>query len=298
MLGGDGLHGCTGSSPATRRRAGRCSCTAAPAPARSADHRRFFDPGTTGRDLRPARRRPLQAAGRAARQHHADLVDDIERLRRTSGSSAGWYSAAPGARRWRWPMRRRIRSACAALVLRGIFLGRKREIGWFFDGVGHGLPEAGAASRVHAGGRARRSAGGLLRRLTDPDPAVHMPAARVWCATRAACCTLLPSPETVQAFAQDKLALGLARMEAHYFANRLFLPRTSCSRICIASVTSRRSSCRGATTWCARSPRRTSCAGLAGGEVHLVPDAGHSAMEPGIRAALIAAMEEMKVLRR
>ena len=40
-----------------------------------------------------------------------DLVADMERLRTIWASSAGSCSAAPGARRWRWPMRRRIPSA-------------------------------------------------------------------------------------------------------------------------------------------------------------------------------------------
>ena len=64
--------------------------------------------------------------------------------------------------------------------------------------------------------------GGYLRRLTDPDPSVHMPAARAWCIYEGACSTLLPSPDTVAAFAQDRMALGLARIEAHYFAHNLF----------------------------------------------------------------------------
>ncbi|NIU76312.1 MAG: prolyl aminopeptidase, partial [Gammaproteobacteria bacterium] len=55
------------------------------------------------------------------------------------------------------------------------------------------------------------------RRLMDPDPAVHLPAARAWSAYEGACSTLLPSPETVAAFREDRMALGLARLEAHYF---------------------------------------------------------------------------------
>ena len=74
----------------------------------------------------------------------------------------------------------------------------------------------------------RRSAhdilGGYLRRLTDPDPSVHLPAARAWSVYEGSCSTLLPSPETVSSFAQDRTALGLARIEAYYFAHNLFLP--------------------------------------------------------------------------
>ena len=51
-----------------------------------------------------------------------------------------------------------------------------------------------------------------------------MPAARAWSVYEGSCSTLLPSPDTVASFAQDRTALGLARIEAHYFANDLFLP--------------------------------------------------------------------------
>ena len=63
-----------------------------------------------------------------------------------------------------------------------------------------------------------------LRRLTDPDPSVHLPAARAWSVYEGTCSTLLPSPETVNGFSQDRTALGLARIEAFYFAHGLFLP--------------------------------------------------------------------------
>ena len=66
--------------------------------------------------------------------------------------------------------------------------------------------------------------GAYLRRLTDLDPSVHMPAARAWSVYEGSCSTLLPSPDTVTSFAQDRTALGLARIEAHYFAHKLFLP--------------------------------------------------------------------------
>src|SRR5258705_4145824 len=63
----------------------------------------------------------------------------------------------------------------------------------------------------------REERGDLLRnyyrRLIDPDPAVHMPAARAWSIYEGSCSTLLPSSETVAYFAGDVVALGLARIE-------------------------------------------------------------------------------------
>ena len=64
-------------------------------------------------------------------------------------------------------------------------------------------------------------------RLTDPDPQVHMPAARQWSIYEGSCSTLLPSPATVAYFREDVVALGLARIEAHYFTNNIFLPENS-----------------------------------------------------------------------
>ncbi len=69
---------------------------------------------------RPARRRPLEAAGRDHRQH--DAAPDRrprDAARRISASTAGWFSAAPGARPWPSPMPRPMPTAawrwcCAA----------------------------------------------------------------------------------------------------------------------------------------------------------------------------------------
>ena len=78
--------------------------------------------------------------------------------------------------------------------------------------------------RVSPRGGARDLLAGYYRRLIDPDPRVHLPAARAWSVYEGACSTLLPNPETVAAFGEDRLALGLARIEAHYFTFHLFPP--------------------------------------------------------------------------
>jgi proline iminopeptidase len=45
-----------------------------------------------------------------------------------------------------------------------------------------------------------------------------MPAARCWSVYEGSCSTLLPNPALVADFASDRVALGLARIEAHYFS--------------------------------------------------------------------------------
>src|SRR5207302_1037586 len=57
---------------------------------------------------------------------------------------------------------------------------------------------------------------------TDPGPRVPGPAARAWRVDGGACSTLLPAPEPIAAFGEGRLALGLARLEAHCFKQHLF----------------------------------------------------------------------------
>jgi proline iminopeptidase len=137
--------------------------------------------------------------------------------------------------------------------------------------------------------------GSYMRRLTHPDAAVHLPAARAWSIYEGSCSTLLPSPETVTSFAQDRTALGLARIEAHYFAHDLFLPPggllAHMHRIghIPAEIVQGR--------YDMICPARTAfdlAAAWRAARLTIVPDAGHSALEPGIRRALVAAVERFR----
>ena len=110
-------------------------------------------------------------------------------------------------------------------MLRGVFLGRPHEVDWFLHGMAAVFPDAHANFVGFLPEDERGDIlGAYLRRLTHPDQSVHLPAARAWSVYEGSCSTLMPSPETVTSFAQDRTALGLARIEAHYFANELFLP--------------------------------------------------------------------------
>ena len=134
-----------------------------------------------------------------------------------------------------------------------------------------------------------------LARLTDPDPAIHLPAARAWSAYEGACSTLLPSPDTVTAFQQDRMALGLARVEAHYFRHAMFLEGVDLLQG-IAGL-------RHLPCTIVQGRYDVVCPIVTADELArtwpeaayiVVPDAGHSAMEPGIRRALLETMERCK----
>ncbi len=260
-------------------------------------HRRFFDP-TQWRvvifDQRGAgRSRP---AGSLAENTTPHLVADIETLRRHLGIErwllfgGSWGSTLALAYAEAHPAR------VAACVLRGVFLGRREEVAWFLHGLARFFPEAHAAFIGYLPEAERRDVlAAYLRRLTDPDPAVHMPAARAWSLYEGSCSTLLPSPDAVSAFAQDRTALSLARIEAHYFAHDLFLPPDGLlrgigriSHIPAEIVQGRYDMiCPPATAY-------TLAAAWRGARLTVISDAGHSALEPGIRRALVAAVERLR----
>lgn len=265
----------------------------------SPDHRRFFDPAhyrIVIFDQRGAgRSTPLGELSLNTTPH---LIADIEALREHLGIErwcvfgGSWGSTLALAYAEAHPER------VNGLILRGIFLCSPDEVDWFIHGIRWIHPEAWSkfAAPIPEGER-----GNLLeayhRRLTDPDPVVHMPAARAWSTYEGACCTLLPSPDTVAAFGRDQMALGLARIEAHYFKNRIFMDDGQLLRDL--------DRIRRIPAVIVQGRYDIVCPIVTADALHrawpeadyvVVPDAGHSAMEPGIRRALVAATNRFKRL--
>lgn len=265
----------------------------------TAAHRRFFDPyhyRIVVFDQRGAGRSTPHGA--IENNTTPILVDDIERLRLHLGIDrwhvfgGSWGSTLALAYAQTHP--ERVRS----LTLRGIFLGRKPELDWFLYGIGNVFPEAWRAFAEHLPESERSDLlGNYWRRLIDPDPAIHLAAARAWSAYEGSCSTLLPSPETVQAFSEDRMALGLARIEAHYFRNNLFMAENA-----LIDGVPRMRHIPGTIVQgrydmvCPIVSADLLAKAWPEARYHVVADAGHSAMEPGIRAQLVAAMERAKRL--
>jgi proline iminopeptidase len=260
-------------------------------------HRRFFDPAAyriVVYDQRGAgRSTPL---GDLRENTTVHLIDDLERLRRHLGIErwlvfgGSWGSTLALAYAEAHPER------CLGLVLRGIFLCRKSEIDWFLYGLRHIFPEpwerfVGFLPPAERGDVLR----GFHRRLIDPDPAVHMPAARAWSVYEGSCSTLLPSRETVDHFAGDVVARGLARLEAHYFVHDIFMPENA-----LLERVHRLRAIPGVIVQgrydvvCPIVSAHDLIAAWPEVEYHVVPDAGHSVWEPGTCAALVTACERFK----
>ncbi|WP_207455916.1 prolyl aminopeptidase [Azospirillum sp. SYSU D00513] len=265
----------------------------------SPTHRRFFDPAhyrIVIMDQRGAgRSRPLGEIRRNTTEH---LIEDLERLRGHLGIrrwllfGGSWGSTLALAYAQARP------DQCLGLVLRGIFLMRGTEIDWFLNSMGVIFPEAWAGFVSHIPEEER---GDLLeaywKRLDSPDPAVRMAAAKAWSMYEGACSSLLPSPDLVAASGEDNHALGLARIEAHYFRSNRFTPDDRLLRgverirhLPAVIVQGRYDIVCPPVT--ADALRRA----WPEAEYRVIPDAGHSAMEPGIRAALVQATERFKGL--
>jgi proline iminopeptidase len=183
-------------------------------------------------------------------------------------------------------------------MLRGIFLGRPSEVEWFLTGIRLLYPDAW---RRFAEFLPEAERGDLLsayhRRLFDPRPEVHLPAARSWARYEAACSALVPDPRQLADMENDQHSLALARIEAHYFANRLFLPPQGLlagmdrlARHPAVIVQGRYD------VICPMASADLLARTWTGAEFVVVPDAGHAAMEPGIRRALVRATERLKTL--
>jgi proline iminopeptidase len=260
-------------------------------------HRRFYDPAFWNivlYDQRGAgRSTPAAELTDNTTQH---LVADLERLRtelaieRWLVFGGSWGSTLALAYAQAHPAR------VLALVLRGIFLATASEIDWFMHGMRIVFPEAWRAF-VEALPQAERAdlLGNYYRRLTDRDPAVHLPAARAWDRYEGACTTLLPVADPLSRFDGDTSALAIARIEAHYFVNRGFLAP---NQLLDGFAAIRHLPCTIVQgrydIVCPPVTADALARAWPEAEYVVVPDAGHSVREPGITRELLAAVRRMQ----
>ena len=260
-------------------------------------HRRFFDPAyyrIVIYDQRGAgRSTPLGETQDNTTPH---LINDLESLRQHLGIDrwlvfgGSWGSTLALAYGEAHPER------CLGFILRGIFLCRKQEIDWFLYGLRNLFPEAWRELVAPLSDTERNDIlSAYHQRLMNPDPAIHMPAARTWSTYEGSCSTLLPNPATVRYFASDTVALGLARMEAHYFMHNIFLPENS--------LLDNVHKLHNIPATIVQGRYDAVCPIVSADDLHhdwppaeyiIIDDAGHSVWEPGIQTALISATDRVK----
>ncbi|KAF9665884.1 hypothetical protein SADUNF_Sadunf16G0171300 [Salix dunnii] len=277
-----------------------------------------------------------------------DLIADIEKLRehlkipewQVFGGS--WGSTLALAYSQSHPEK------VTGLVLRGIFLLRKKEIDWFYEGGAAAIFPDGLAGgskgqedcgvqekcaniftgtdSCHAAWESFRDLipenergcfiDAYSKRLNSDDLETQYAAARAWTKWEMMTVHLLPNEENIKRGDDDNFSLAFARIENHYFVNKGFFPSESFLLENVDKI-------RHINTTIVQGRYDVCCPMMSAWDLHkawpeadlkailsvvlvilsrvgagflhsVVPDAGHSANEPGIAAELVAANEKLK----
>jgi len=182
-----------------------------------------------------------------------------------------------------------------ALVLRGIFLCRPRDIHWFYqEGASFLLPDYWQDFLDPVPVQERNNiVSAYYRLLTGENELAMMSAAKAWSLWEGRASTLLPKAAVVDHFADPSTALSLARIECHYFMHDSFLDENqilakagSLADIPGVIVHGRYDVvCPLEQAWALH-------AAWPGAQLEVIADAGHSATEPGIVDALVRATDD------
>ena len=185
---------------------------------------------------------------------------------------------------------------CLSLTLRGIFLMRESEIDWFMKGMGHFFPEAFDEFRTLFPDAAYDQLLNVFYdALTGPDQELRARAAVAWSRFEASCCTLLPNEKMLSGCDNQALAYPISLLEAHYFIHNKFQPDDALLRNIdrIRHIPARIIQgrydvvCPPKSAWDLKQAWPEA-------ELFIIPDAGHSSMEPRIAKALIESMNHFK----
>ena len=176
------------------------------------------------------------------------------------------------------------------LVLRGVFLGRPKELDWMYQwGCSEVFPEAWA-NFIKIIPEEERDNFRLAyhKRLTSPDQATRYEAAGAWSVWEGSISKLFYDPTMLAHYGDPEFALAFARIENHYFMNQLFFTPNQLlnevhqvRHIRTFIVHGRYDMCCPVTNaWELHQVFPES-------ELHIIPDAGHSISEVGTAKKLV-----------
>lgn len=256
-------------------------------------HRRFFDPNVYRIIL-------FDQRGCGKSIPHAELkgnntqalITDMEAIRERLGVAqwvvfgGSWGSTLGLAYAQAHP--RRVHG----LILRGIFLCRPQEIAWFYqEGASRLFPDYwhDFVSLIPETERSNMVAA-YYKRLTGTNEIARMEAAKAWSIWEGRTATLLGRKEVIDHFSDPFTALSLARIECHYFMNDSFLKPGQLLKAADkikdipGYIIHGRYDvvCPVENAWHLHQVWKNA-------ELHIIPDAGHSATEPSTIGALVSA---------
>jgi proline iminopeptidase len=219
------------------------------------------------------------------------LIEDMEAIREHLGIEkwlvfgGSWGSTLSLSYAIKHPER------TSELVLRGIFMLRKKEIDWFYQsGASFIYPDAWESYLEPIPEEERHDlVAAFYKRLTSDDADTRMAAAKAWSFWEGSTSKLLPNPTFASKYAGDKFAEAFARIECHYFTNKGFfeedgwiLKNVDAIRHIPSVIVQGRYDvvCPATTAWELHRVWPEA-------DFHMIADAGHNSGEPGIQAKLL-----------
>ena len=220
-----------------------------------------------------------------------ELVDDIEKIREYLGIEkwvvfgGSWGSTLSLSYAITHPER------CKALVLRGIFMIRNKEIDWFYqEGASNIYPDAWEQYVKPIPEDERHDmVVAYYKRLTSKDESVRLEAAKAWSIWEASTSKLIQSDDYLHQFEDAKVAEAFARIECHYFTHGGFFKSENWLLENVDKI-------RHIPTVIVQGRYDVVCPMVSAWELHrafpeadfeIVQDAGHSMTEKGIAAKLV-----------
>ncbi len=227
-----------------------------------------------------------------------DLVFDIEKLREQLGIEGwlvfggSWGSTLALAYAQKHPER------VTELVLRGIFMLTPFELKWFYqEGASAIFPDHWEHYIAPIPERERSDLiKAFYARLTSSDRKTRVEAARAWSVWEAATSYLHVDEEHMTKWGNEEFAIAVSRIECHYFVNKGFFERENqllddvdkIRNIPAVIVQGRYDVvCPMQTAWALHRAWPEA-------DFRVVPDAGHSAFEPGTTHELIVATDRFR----
>lgn len=264
------------------------------------DHRRLFDPlrfYAVLFDQRGAGRSRPKGSRKDNTLPH--LIADMEIIREALGIErwlvvgGSWGATLALAYAQAHPSR------VSGIVLRATFLGTRDELEWtFIGGLRRFYPDLNDdfLSLLPPDER-EQPLDAYWRRILDPEPAVHGPASRAWHDTERILSQHQPSKTRLDLAVVTNDARGLPSspfMEAHYFQNGCFMkPRQ------LLENAERLRGIPGVVVQgrydllCPPSTAHALLAVWPDAKLQMVETAGHSLYDPGVKDAVVAAIEEL-----
>lgn len=224
-----------------------------------------------------------------------NLIEDFEKIRKKLNIDkwmlfgGSWGSTLGLAYAQAYP------EVVTELVLRGIFLGREKELSWLYQhGASMVFPDMWEKYIEPIPAEQRKDFISAYHSiLTGNDEKLKQQAAVAWSVWEASTSKLFVDKKSIDRYGEDKFSLAFARIECHYFKNKLFIEE--------AQLLNEAYKIKDIPGVIVQGRYDMVCPAVSAWDLHkvwpkaeldIIADAGHSISEPGILEALVRATDK------